>query len=269
MLRSHKWRTVENSAAYALPALREAFAAAGESATLLDVGCGPGTITVGLSALAAPTGGRVVGIDFAASVLDGASRLAKEKGVAANTTFEQGNVFHLRFADATFVAAHAHQVFIHLADPVAALKEVRRVLKSTGSVLAIREGDFGATAIFPFSEGLQSWLDVWRKVARAAGNEPDAGRRVKSWALAAGFKEEHMTLTAGSFCYSTPAERLWWGEMWAERTAGVGSSFAQTALEGGHATQQELDKIAAAWREWSRTEGATFIMPHGELLVRQ
>jgi len=269
VLRSHKWRTAENSAAYALPALQEAFAKAGPGATMLDVGCGPGTITAGFAALAAPTGGKVIGTDFAASVLDEARKHAEQQGVAANASFEAGDVFKLRFADGSLVAAHTHQVLIHLADPVAALKEIRRVLKPTGSVLAVREGDLGTMVIHPSSPGLELYLDIWNKVSRAAGGEPTAGRRLKTWALAAGFKAEHMTYTSTNFCYSTPAERQWWGELWAERMAGANSSFAKSALEGGHATKEQLELMAEAWRTWSKAEDGTFIVAHGELLVQQ
>src|SRR6188472_2086916 len=56
VLRSHEWRTAENSAAYLLPHLQPGM-------DLLDVGCGPGTITLDLARLVAP--GHVVGVDAA------------------------------------------------------------------------------------------------------------------------------------------------------------------------------------------------------------
>lgn len=118
------------------------------------------------------------------------------------------------------------------------------------------------------SAGLSLWFDTWAAVARAAGAEPDAGRRLKGWALAAGFQEEDMCLTAGTFCYSTPVERLWWGDLWADRMAPDGQ-FAKTAVEGGHATLEQLALMAQAWRQWAEAPDATFIMAHGELLVRQ
>ena len=67
----------------------------------------------------------MIDVDFVSNVLEGALTLAAERGVAANTTFEQGDVLARRFADASFVAAYAHQVLLHLADPVAALHELR------------------------------------------------------------------------------------------------------------------------------------------------
>src|SRR4029078_5394202 len=61
VLRRHTWRTAENSAGYLLAVLRPGL-------DLLDVGCGPGTITVDLAARVAP--GRVLGLDPAAGVVD-------------------------------------------------------------------------------------------------------------------------------------------------------------------------------------------------------
>src|SRR6516164_2417703 len=85
VLRSHRWRTAENSAGYLLPHLRA-------GARLLDVGCGPGTITVDLARRVAP--GAVVGIEPAADVVADASRDASAQGVD-NVTFAVGDVFAL------------------------------------------------------------------------------------------------------------------------------------------------------------------------------
>jgi SAM-dependent methyltransferase len=219
----------------------------------------------------ASLGVKVVGMDYSAEPLEGARKLAAERGLTDHCSFEQGDVYKLRWPDATFTAAHAHQVLMHLPDPVAALKEIKRVLKPAGSgaVLALREGDIGSTAIHPLSHGLAQWKELWSRVGRAAGGEPDAGRRLKEWALGAGFSEESMEFTAGTFCYSTPAERAWWGELWAVRTADVThSSWAAQAIKDGHATQSELNAIALCWRVWAKIPGATFIMPHGQLLIR-
>src|SRR3981081_840532 len=81
VLRSHRWRTAANSAAYLLPHL-----AAGQR--LLDVGCGPGTLTVDLARRVAP--GEVVGVDMAAAVVDEARSRAAEATVA-NTHFLTGD----------------------------------------------------------------------------------------------------------------------------------------------------------------------------------
>src|SRR3954465_2820721 len=92
VLRSHRWRTVENSAAYLLPHLRSGM-------RLLDVGCGPGTITAELAALVAP--GDVVAVDNAPGALDPARTPIAERGVG-NVTVQQADVYGLPFADDEF-----------------------------------------------------------------------------------------------------------------------------------------------------------------------
>ncbi|MDH3300657.1 MAG: class I SAM-dependent methyltransferase, partial [Acidimicrobiia bacterium] len=108
VLRSHTWRTVENSAAYLIPHLRP-------GVSVLDVGCGPGTITADLAERVAP--GAVTGIDVAAVIIDQARR----DNQLDNLTFAVGDCYRLSFADDSFDIVHAHQVLQHLSDPVAAL----------------------------------------------------------------------------------------------------------------------------------------------------
>jgi len=129
VLRSHRGRNVANSAAYLVPHL-----APGQ--TLLDVGCGPGTLTADLARRVAP--GTVVGLDRAESVLEEARASTEE-----NVRFATGDVYDLPFANAAFDVVHAHQVLQHLTDPVAALREMNRVCRPDG-VVAVRDADYHA-----------------------------------------------------------------------------------------------------------------------------
>jgi ubiquinone/menaquinone biosynthesis C-methylase UbiE len=251
VLQSHRWRTAENSAAYLLPSLRSGL-------DLLDVGCGPGTITVELAALVAP--GRVVGIDVSPDPLAEARGLAERSGVAA--TFEVGDVYALAEADGSFDVVHAHQVLQHLTDPVAALREMARVCRP-GGVIAVRDVDYGLVTCWPPIEGLDRWLDLYHRVARHNGAEPDAGRRLLSWAHAAGLRD--VVPTTSSWCFATPADRQWWGESWAGRA--TASAFAEQALDYGLATADELGAIAAAWLRWAGSDDGWLGMLHGELLI--
>jgi 2-polyprenyl-3-methyl-5-hydroxy-6-metoxy-1,4-benzoquinol methylase len=252
VLQSHRWRTAENSAGYLIPQLRAGL-------DVLDVGCGPGTITVDLAARVAP--GRVVGLDVSAAPLDEARALAARSQVEVE--FAVGDVYALDAADDSVDVVHAHQVLQHLTDPVAALREMARVCRP-GGLVAVRDVDYAATTWFPDSPGLDRWLALYQRVARRNDAEPDAGRRLLSWAHAAGLRD--VTATTSAWCYASASEREWWGSSWAGRA--TASAFAEQAMAYGLASAAELDEIAAAWLEWAAADDGWLGMMHGELLIR-
>ncbi|MDQ0687486.1 SAM-dependent methyltransferase [Streptomyces achromogenes] len=254
VLRSHTWRTAANSAAYLLGSLKPHM-------KILDIGCGPGTITADLAALVPE--GHVTGVDHAPAVLEQARSTAAERGLA-NVDFAVADVHALAYPDDTFCVVHAHQVLQHVGDPVRALREMLRVTRPGGFV-AVRDSDYAAMTWYPASPGMDDWLDLYHRVARANGGEPDAGRRLKSWALAAGFTD--VTATSATWTFSTPEERAWWGGLWADRT--VASAYAERATGGGHATPEQLRAVSQAWREWGRREDGWFSVLHGEILCRK
>jgi ubiquinone/menaquinone biosynthesis C-methylase UbiE len=253
VLASHRTRTARDSAAYLLPCL-----AAGQR--LLDVGCGPGTITLDLAERVAP--GEVVALDREAGLLEGVEGLAAERGLD-NVTTAAGDVYELPFADASFDVVHAHQLLQHLSDPVAALREMRRVTRM-GGLVAARDADYAALTWYPEEPRLERWLAVVRGVARANGAEPDAGRRLLAWAQAAGFSL--VTPSASTWLFADEARRSWWAETWAQRM--LRSALAEQAQEAGLATSDELTRIAHGWREWATHPDAWFAVLHGEILAR-
>jgi SAM-dependent methyltransferase len=254
VLRSHRWRTAENSAGYLLPYLRPAM-------DVLDVGCGPGSITVDLARRVAP--GRVVGVDLSAEVLVKAGELAAGRGVDS-VVFEQADVTALPYRDGSFDVVHAHQVLQHLCDPVAALREMRRVTRP-GGIVAVREADYAATSWYPHSPGLDEWARIYGEAAASHGGQAEAGRRLLSWARAAGFDD--VTASASVWCFANEAERTWWGTMWAERS--VESTVARRAVAGGVATKDDLAAVARAWREWAEADDGWFTVVHGEVLAHR
>jgi SAM-dependent methyltransferase len=253
VLRSHRSRTVANSAAYLLGHLRP-------GADVLDVGCGPGTITVDMAPRVTP--GRIVGLDCSADAVAEAERRATRAGVG-NVEFVTGDVYALDFPDDSFDVVHAHQVLQHLADPPAALREMRRVCRP-GGVVAARDADYAGMMWYPPSPGLDEWLSLYRAMARANGGEPDAGRRMPHWARQAGFTD--VTVTASVWCYATPEERGWWGGMWADRI--LDSAIAEQAVAADAATRADLERMSAAWRAWAAADDGWFAIVHGEIVAR-
>jgi SAM-dependent methyltransferase len=251
VLRSHRWRTAENSAGHLLPHLRP-----GDS--LLDVGSGPGTITADLAALLAP--GRVTALEATEEALALTSAELERRGLAAELVV--GDVHDLPFPDDAFDVVHAHQVLQHVTDPVRALAEMRRVCRPGGTV-SVRESDYAGFAWWPAVAELDHWLELYEVAARVNGGEPDAGRRLLGWARAAGFTEPRVG--ASTWCFSTPEDRAWWGGMWADRI--LDSDLARQLVAEGRCSRRRLEEISLAWRDWAVDPDGWFVVLHGELLA--
>ncbi|KAF8931419.1 hypothetical protein BGZ58_007647 [Dissophora ornata] len=253
VLRTHGWRTVLNSAAYLLPHIKPEM-------SILDVGCGPGSISVDLAKLVPK--GRVVGIEYTPEPLKEARAFAAQQGVT-NAEFQVGDIHALDFPDNTFDIVHAHQVLQHVADPVKALREMRRVTK-TGGIVAARES--AVPSWYPESPGLEAYWDLQTRMARLKGGNPHPGKYIHTWAQEAGFERSQITCSAGAWCFSSPEERAYWGGTMEERT--LSSAFATIALEMNLASQEELERLAKAWRTWIEDDNGWFSLLHGEIICR-
>jgi ubiquinone/menaquinone biosynthesis C-methylase UbiE len=130
VVRSHSSRTAAKCAAFLLGHIKP-------TDKILDVGCGPGTISLGLAAAAA--NGHVVAIDYSTEVIELAKQNARETKVE-NCEFRQSDAYDLKeCGDGEFDVVYAHQCLIHLGDPARALREMRRVCKA-GGIIGVREG---------------------------------------------------------------------------------------------------------------------------------
>ena len=253
VLRGHRRRTAADSAAYLLPELRPGL-------SVLDIGCGPGTITADFAVRVAP--GRVTAVEQTEEALSLARAEVESRGLH-NVAFTVSDVHALDLPDDTFDVVHAHQVLQHVADPVQALREMRRVCVP-GGVVAARDADYAGFIWYPAIPALDRWRELYRCAARANGGEPDAGRHLLSWALQAGFTG--VTPTGSLWCYATDETRQWWGGMWADRI--LHSDLSRQLLDSATATADELEEIAAGWRAWSASSDGWFAIPNGEILCR-
>lgn len=249
---AHATRTIANSAAYVEPHL---FA----GAALLDVGCGPGSITVEFADRVGE-GGRVLGIDLADDVIAQAAESVSDR---TNLEFAVMDLYALDVDDDSFDIVHAHQVLQHVSDPVAALREMARVTKP-GGVVAVRDADYAGMHWAPAVGPLDDWMRIYRSVAHANDAEPDAGRHLVRWARQAGLVDVEPSLATWLF---TDAEGVnWWGSSWAQRV--LTSSLADQAKQLGLATDDELQQLSDGWNQWASHEDAWFVVPHGQLICR-
>jgi ubiquinone/menaquinone biosynthesis C-methylase UbiE len=252
VLRSHQWRTAQNSAAFLLPRLTTAL-------DVLDVGCGPGTVTIDLAKVV--SSGHATGIDLSAEVIEVARKAAHDRGVN-NVEFSVDDAYGLSFADHTFDVVYAHQVLQHLSDPVAALKEMRRVLRQ-GGLLAVREGDHSAFSWSPDDPQLDRWMEIYQQLTKLNHVDANAGRHLHAWVRRAGFSS--LEVSTSNWTYYRPAERAWWGQLWADRVRE--SEFARQSLEYKLTTNDELQEIAEAFLRWADDEDGFFNVVSTEVLA--
>ncbi|KAJ9102973.1 hypothetical protein QFC19_004530 [Naganishia cerealis] len=255
VLKGHAARSADDCAAYLLPHIKP-------TDHILDIGCGPGTITLGF-AQRVPQG-RVVGLDISDTLIEENARAAEQKGIT-NVAYHVGSIFQLPFPDASFDVTHCHQVLCHLTDPQAAMAEMIRVTKPGGGVVAAREAIMETMVIYPPRLALTSWKEKLQQMHRRTGQHPGAGQALHHWAMQLGIKPTQIRSSVGTFCYTGQEQREWWGSVWEQRC--VSAEWEESMVVPGIATRDELKEMSLAWKEWQGKEEAWFAMMHGELLV--
>lgn len=236
-------RTAARDAAFFLPHLRPGI-------RVLDVGCGPGTITLGLAEAVAP--GRVDGVDLQATLVARARTIASERDVE-NVTFSVANVYNLPFVGGTFDAVFAHAVLMFMSDPVAALVEIRRVLRP-GGLVGLRDPDLGSTFLVPTTPRLQQWLDLRVRVRKYDGGDSSRGRHHRELLLEAGFKRAEASASVSSAGSLRETRRL------ARFDKAQFDGLSQTALAEGWLGPTEAEATGReiiAWGERPNAFSAT------------
>lgn len=234
---AHSRRTAERNAAFLLPHLQPGM-------SLLDAGCGPGSITVGLARAVAP--GEVVGIDTSADRI-GAARAHAEASGCANARFEVADVTSLPFEDATFDAVFAHCLLQHLPFPLDAVIELRRVTKA-GGVIGLADADFDGAIIAPESDELAANTALMRRMRR----NPHIGKHLRALLAEAGCARTVASVSANALGERDAAKiNGEWNARYVEA-----EPFIAHVTSKGWATRDELRAQAAAWRAWGSNPGA-------------
>ena len=200
--------------------------------TVLDCGCGPGSITLGIAAACAPA--KVIGVDFGATQIDHARAAAGARGVA-NVEFRTADCYALPFADASFDRVFSHALMEHLSDPARAVGEIRRVLKP-GGIAGVCSPDWGGFVLAPPSPALTAAVDAYTALQSKNGGDVRVGRKLGSFLGAAGFAD--VTMAARYECYPS--------------LTFIGEYLALQLERAGDLTS------ATTFRAWSRSSGGMF-----------
>jgi len=236
-------RSAKRQAHFILPRLKPGM-------RLLDIGCGPGTITVGLAAAVAP--GPVIGIDMAESQLELARKNAAKNQIG-NIRFQPASIYELPFGDGEFDVVFSHAVFEHLKEPVAALREIHRVLAADGLV-ALRTPDWGGFLVHPLSPDIEAAMEHFQAIQMANGGNVLAGRRLKDWVLAAGFRAAQWSGSIDEDAYGV--SEFLAGQLETHAAAGTFALDAET-----------LTCFTTALRQLANQPGAIFATSWGEIIA--
>lgn len=232
-------RTASAEAAFFLPHLSPGM-------RMLDAGCGPGSITLGLAQAVRP--GEVVGVDLQAAQVERARRLAAERG-AANVRFETADLYALPFPEAAFDAVFSHGVIMHLLEPVRAITEMRRVLRP-GGIVGLRDPYIGAGFIYPATPLMERFRPLLMRVRKHNGSHPLIGPRYRELLREAGFDRSEGSASV-EYAGSHEATRRF--AAW--RKAQL-QGLARTALQQGWIDQATVDALAADLDAWGERPDA-------------
>ncbi|KAK4942575.1 hypothetical protein LTR10_017704 [Elasticomyces elasticus] len=250
---SHTSRTVESSASFLLPHLEPHF-------TIVDLGCGPGTITRGFCSFVPQ--GFVTGIDSADSVIDQARSHAPQSEYP-NLDFRVGDITErLPYDDNSVDVVYTHMTLLHVPSPVQVIEEARRILKP-GGMLAMREADHAEWE--PSTPALQQYNKLLFDFARLTGAQgAGAGRRLHLWASQAGFERSKMSIGAGTTVYTAPDESKWWADVHIGRLEGeIGEKWLENKLVDSH---EDIENMKAALKTWKESDNAWYGGLQGEVI---
>jgi SAM-dependent methyltransferase len=240
-------RGAAESAGFFLPHLRPGM-------RLLDVGSGPGSITLDLAALVAP--GEVVGVDVQEREVEAARALASERSID-NARFEVGDAYALPFPDASFDAVFSHATLLHLGDPARALREMRRVLRP-GGVAGVADPDRRLTLQEPTTPLLELFQRLFIRISEYRGGSPFYAGTLRTLLLEAGFARTEASARPmnGHGAGTLEATR----RVAANHITYLRGLIAPTALAEGWIDQAQLDAIEAELRAWGERPDAFSVL---------
>lgn len=212
--------------------------------SLLDCGCGPGSVTIGLAEAISP--GRAVGIDLEPSMIEQAEALARESQVGG-VEFRVADIYDLPFEDGQFDVVFSSAVLEHLPDPVGALRSIRRVLKS-GGLAAIIRTDWGQPFIVPEDESMSRFLELFEGGFKRYGGSLNRGRYLMTDMKAAGYEIVEFAARFGNSIDSESVQSMVEGYIsWMENLP-----LFKESVQLGLTTEAELESIKNGMREWCR-----------------
>ena len=215
--------------------------------SVLDCGCGPGTITQGIAQIVAP--GKVIGCDLEPGMVERAAALSEGKGLD-NLSFQVGNILDLPFEDNTFDAVMSCAVTEHLSEPVKAMSELGRVVKK-GGIVGITRTDWSANLFAPPCPSAERFIELFEHGFTTQGATMFGGKDLPRMLQEAGLTVGDVLVAMNGAYTAGPGNAMVGG--WAEWIENL--PLFDSVIEEGLTTRAELDAMCAEMREWAAQPG--------------
>ncbi|KAI3405890.1 hypothetical protein KGF56_001109 [Candida oxycetoniae] len=257
---THSWRNVENSSKFVTSVLKPNF-------KVLDVGCGPGTITIDFARNYLNQGGSIIGVEPTKELIDLANETrAKTVPDLKNIEFTLGSIYKLPFEENTFDLVHAHQVVVHLQDPIAALAELKRVTKPGGYV-CVKDGDIETSIISP--PKYEILVDYYILTAKnAVSTDIRAGRNLRGKAIIAGYEAKNITTSVSNWLLADDsAAKQNWAKLFINRIAN--NKDEVMFRDDNEKDQAAKREVIEKWKEWQNDENGLLELLHFEIIYKK
>lgn len=251
-LKAFELRNASNCLGYLLPTLE----ALPPNFSLLDIGCGPGSITFDLARRFPQA--RIVGVDLGGEVVERNNTNIASLAPDSNIEFRTGDLLHPEdFLSpeeiGAFDVVHEHTTLICIPDPVVGLHALKRLAKQDGGIVACREADVASQVIWP---PVPETEDLQQRIYAMNGLDTQMGRKLLSKALVAGFRRDQVTATTSMLSNITTSERLLYAGSMVAMLADENSDYRKATFKFGYTDEQidvlrrNMETIMAAEDGW-------------------
>ncbi len=226
---------------------------------VLDLGCGPGFVTMGVAKAVAP--GELYGVDIEPSQIEMARKLARDHN-CENALFQVADVVDLPFEDGFFDAVHCNDILAYVPDTAAALAEARRVLKP-GGLLGCREIIVDSSFLHPELGVMKRGWEVFADLMTADDGHPQMGKDLKRQLMQSGFAD-----VRASFSWETYSEREHIDHIYLlVKEWFLSFDITDGAKRYGAATDSLFELIQEAVKRWRADPAALAAIAFGEALA--
>jgi SAM-dependent methyltransferase len=244
----------EGTTGYFLPHLKSGM-------TLLDCGCGPGTVTLGLAEAVAPA--QATGIDIEPGMIEQAKAFASERGVE-NIEFQVADIRELPFPDNSFDVVLTSAVLEHLGDPERALQELHRVVKQ-GGLVGVVNTDWGDPLISPVNESVSRFFEIFERGFNLYGGSLNRGRHIRGMMREVGLDVLEFSAHYGVASDTESVEASMEGFIgWIENVP-----IFDQAIELGWTDAAEIQSIIDGMRQWAKHPDAFIGTGRTEAVARK